>query len=115
MRPFYRFHSLTVIIMLLAIGPLLRLNMNPPTDWKKELVNNQREAPENLNPITRAMFYKGCPVSPCQFCVFHGMKWHPEESHLVDLPLLINLCVLVVVGLFTGILAEWCIRRIKAR
>src|SRR5262249_1184374 len=48
---------LRVFFPVLAVVSLSWLNMHPPTDWKLQLVNNQREAPENLDPITKAFFY----------------------------------------------------------
>jgi hypothetical protein len=108
-------HSVTFFVVFITMFLLLWLNFNPPIDWERELGNNQLKAPENLDSITKQMFYKGWPFSPCMFCTFHGMRWHPEEGGGVHLALLIDFLVLVVLTVVSGVISEWSIRGILKR
>ena len=37
-------------------------------------------APDRLDFVTKGMFFRGWPLSPCMICLYHGMRFHPEEG-----------------------------------
>jgi hypothetical protein len=36
------------------------------------------DAPEELDPITKAMFYRGWPLAPFMVCLVHGLRFHAK-------------------------------------
>ena len=79
-------HLTTTILLTLLTGILLWANLRT-TVWQEEL--GGIDAPTGLDSITKAMFWRGWPLSPCMVCLIHGMKFHPSG---------IEGCVLVVDG-----------------
>src|SRR5690242_17622026 len=67
-------HRTTAILLTLLTGILLWANLRE-SGWEAEW--GGPIAP-GLDPITRAMFWRGWPLSPFMFCLFHGMKYHPS-------------------------------------
>jgi hypothetical protein len=110
-----RLHYLTVIIVIIAVCPLLWLNTHPPTDWKLLTANNQLHPPKTLDPLSKAMFYKGWPLSPCMFCSLRNLRWDPDDVGGVYFALLIDIGVILVVGVVSGLISEFCIRRFQKR
>ena len=49
---------------------------------------NER-APEGLDPVTKAMFYRGWPLAPFMVCLVHGLRFHSSG---------VEGCVLVLDG-----------------
>jgi hypothetical protein len=87
-------HLTTTILLTLLTGILLWANLRP-TVWQ-EGFGGEIDAPTGLDPITKAMFWRGWPLSPCMICLIHGMKFHPSG---------IEGCVLLFDGaLFLGAL-----------
>jgi hypothetical protein len=97
-----RVHLPTVIILTLVGGVLLWLNLQP-TKYQ-DLMNML--PPDDLDPITRALFYRGWPLSPFMLCPVHGMKYHPEDG-----PTSLALVLLAALGC----ISEWWIRRGRAK
>ena len=64
----------TAILLALLACALLWANLRP-TGWQAEFGG---DCPPALDPITKAMFWRGWPLSPCMFCLFHGMRFHPS-------------------------------------
>jgi hypothetical protein len=69
-------HLTTTILLTLLTGILLWANLRP-TVWQEEF-GGGIDAPTGLDPITKAMFWRGWPLSPCMICLIHGMKFHPS-------------------------------------
>src|SRR4029077_15926572 len=66
-------HRTTAILLTLLTGVLLWANLRP-TGWQEEF--GGVDSPLELDPITKAMFWRGWPLSPFMFCLIHGMKFH---------------------------------------
>src|SRR3954465_13945119 len=67
-------HRTTAILLTLLTGILLWANLRP-TVWQEEFGGGS-DAPTGLDPITKAMFWRGWPLSPFMFCLIHGMRFH---------------------------------------
>jgi hypothetical protein len=80
-------HFATTIALTLLTGILLWANLRP-TVWQEDF-GGGIDALTGLDPITKAMFWRGWPLSPCMVCLIHGMKFHPSG---------IEGCVLVLDG-----------------
>jgi hypothetical protein len=101
-HPVYR---ITAILLILLTGVLLWANLRP-TGWQEEF--GGIVSPLELDPITKAMFWRGWPLSPCMVCLFHGMRLHPSG---VEQFLLVFDGALFVVALFaTKAVCERCLR-----
>jgi hypothetical protein len=68
-------HLTTTILLTLLTGILLWANLRP-TGWRESL--GGIDTPTGLDPITKAMFWRGWPLSPCMICLMTGMKLHPS-------------------------------------
>ncbi len=102
-----RVHLPTAILLTLVAGTLLWANLRP-TRWQKDL--GSLLPPDRLDFVTKGMFFRGWPLSPCMICLYHGMRFHPEEG-AVPLALVFDgvafaLALCVVRGV-----CEFCIRR----
>ena len=98
-------HRTTAILLTLLTGVLLWANLRP-TGWQEEF--GGVDSPLELDPITRAMFWRGWPLSPCMICLVHGMKFHPSG---VEQCVLVFDGALFMVALFaTKALCERCLR-----
>lgn len=98
-----RVHLATAILLTLATGILLWANLRP-TGWQEEF---GVDTPAELDPITEAMFWRGWPLSPCEVCLVHGMKFHPSG---VQWALVVD-AVLFVAALLAGkAVCERCLR-----
>jgi hypothetical protein len=68
-----RVHLTTGVILVLIAGTLLWANLRP-TRWQGEF--GGVAAPAELDPITKAVFWRGWPLSPCMLSLIHGVKFH---------------------------------------
>ena len=78
-------HPTTAILLTLLTGVLLWANLRN-SGWQE--VWNER-APEGLDPVTKAMFYRGWPLAPFMVCLTHGLRFHSSG---------VEGCVLVLDG-----------------
>jgi hypothetical protein len=78
-------HPTTAILLTLLTGVLLWANLRA-SGWQE--VWNER-APEGLDPLTKAMFYRGWPLAPFMVCLVHGLRFHSSG---------VEGCVLVLDG-----------------
>src|SRR4051794_26222022 len=62
----------TAILLTLLTGVLLWANLRN-SGWQE--VWNE-DAPEGLDPVTKAMFYRGWPLAPFMICPIHRMQFH---------------------------------------
>lgn len=97
-------HLTTAALLTLVTGALLWANLRP-TGWQREF---GLATPTQLDPIAKAMFWRGWPLSPCMVCLIHGMKFHPSGEQWAVLTFD---GVLFVVALFTAkAVCERCLR-----
>ena len=78
-------HPTTAILLTLLTGVLLWANLRD-SGWQE--VWNER-APEGLDPVTKAMFYRGWPLAPFMVCLIHGLRFYSSG---------VEGCVLVLDG-----------------
>jgi uncharacterized membrane protein HdeD (DUF308 family) len=102
-------HRTTAILLTLLTGILLWANLRP-SGWQEEFGG---ESPPELDAITRTMFWRGWPLSPCMFCLMHGMRFHPSG---IERCVLIFDGVLFLVALFAAkAVCESCLRWLQHR
>ncbi len=65
--------------------------------------------PEGLDPITKAMFWRGWPLAPFMVCIIHGNRFRPDG--LEKWPLIFDWLVLVVVLSLARFVSERCSQR----
>ena len=66
-------HPTTAILLTLLTGVLLWANLRN-SGWQE--VWNER-APEGLDPVTTAMFYRGWPLAPFMVCIIYFNRFRP--------------------------------------
>jgi hypothetical protein len=69
-------HPTTAILLTLLTGVLLWANLRP-TAWQEEFGGGV-DCPPGLDPVTRAMFWRGWPLAPFMVCLVHGLQFHPS-------------------------------------
>jgi hypothetical protein len=102
-------HRTTAILLTLLTGVLLWTNLRP-TGWQEEFGNTV--SPLELDPITKAMFWRGWPLSPCTVCLFHGMRFHTNGVQCV---LVLDGALFVVALFATKAVCERCLRWLQLR
>src|SRR3954466_14163243 len=104
-------HQTTVILLALLTGNLLWANLRPSV-WQEEF-GGPIDASTWLDPITKAMFWHGWPLSPCMICLFHGMRFRPSG---IEGCVLVFDGVLFLVALFAAkAVCESCFRWLQHR
>ncbi len=98
-----RVHLPTGIVVTLVAGTLLWLNLTP-TKWKEQF---HEVPPDYLDPVSKAMFWRGWPVGPWMIC------WHQNLSvRRGGQGAIIFDGVFFVIVLFAARVAcEWCVRK----
>src|SRR5262249_952826 len=66
-----------------------------------------------VDPLTQFFFYRGWPLSPCQICLFHGMRFRPEEGFPVGSALVFDVGVAGLALLGGAVLCELVVRRLR--
>ncbi len=100
-----RVHLATGVLLAMIAGTLLWANLRS-TGWQWEF---GLATPTQTDPITKAMFWRGWPLSPCMVCLQHGMRFHPEQS-AVQVALVVDGVLFVVALLAVRIACELCFR-----
>ena len=67
-------HPITAILLILLTGVLIWANLRP-TALQQDFAG---ESLPGLDPVTRAMFFRGWPLAPCMVCLVHGLRFHPN-------------------------------------
>src|SRR6266436_4783196 len=105
-----RIHRATIIGMTVVGLLLLWLNMRTP-EWAKAY--NTNSPPEDVDPLTRLLFFRGWPFTPCGYCVLSG-KWHTDRY--AQMAAMADVAVFLLAVVTTGMICEWFWhRRGKAR
>ncbi len=65
-------HPATAVLLTLLTGVLIWANLRP-TALQAEFAG---ESLPGLDPVTKAMFFRGWPLSPCFFCLIHRLRFH---------------------------------------
>jgi hypothetical protein len=85
-------HPATAIILTLLTGVLIWANLRP-TAWQEDFGGSE-QSPPGLDPVSRAMFFRGWPLAPCMFCLIHSLRFH--RSGIEPLVLVFDGVVFVV-------------------
>jgi hypothetical protein len=102
-------HRTTAILLTLLTGIMLWANLRP-SGWQEEFGG---DSPPELDAMTRAMFWRGWPLSPCMVCLIHGMRFRP--SGIEGCVLVFDGFVFVVAIFATRAVCERCLRRLQHR
>ena len=65
-----RVHLVTGLLLTLVAGTLLWANLRP-SGWEREF---NEMPPDNLDPVTKSMFYRGWPVGPWMLCYHQNLS-----------------------------------------
>jgi hypothetical protein len=103
-------HRTTAILLTLLTVVLLWANLRP-TVWQEDF-GGGIDAPTGLDPITKAMFWRGWPLSPCMVCLIHGMRFHTNGVQCV---LVLDGALFVVALFATKAVCERCLRWLQLR
>src|SRR6266446_471627 len=95
----------TMSCSVAAGAVLLWLNLRIP-GWLEEYRYNTNRPPESLDPITKFMFFRGWPFTPCGYCYSNLSGWHPDG--IVQLAAFADILVSILVLAITGVICEWC-------
>jgi len=97
-------HPITAILLAMLTGVLLWANLRRngwPDVWGGGIHGN-------LNPVQRAMFWRGWPFCPFMFCRTRGMTYHPDGLELCAL--IFDGVIFVVALLLAKVVSERCLR-----
>lgn len=100
-------NRLPTICSLVAVGGiLLWLNLRIPGPVAEAF--NTNRPPEDVDPITKFLFFRGWPFTPCEYCYFSLSGWHPDGY--VQLAAFADVLIFVLVLAITSVTCEWCCR-----
>jgi hypothetical protein len=95
---------MTVFILALLTGAWIWANLRA-SGWQ-EVFNEG--APRGLDPVTKAMFWRGWPLAPCMVCIIYFNRIQP--SGLEGSVLVIDWIVLLIVLFLARFVCERCSR-----
>lgn len=97
---------LTKCFLLIVAGLLLWLNLRIP-GWVHEFRFNTNNPPATLDPITKFLFFRGWPFTPCGYCDGNLSGWHPERSSgFVQSAAFADVVIFFLVLAIAGVLCE---------
>lgn len=103
-------HLATGLIMVPTAGLLVWANLQE----SRAAHDLGHDVPPELDPVTGYFFYRGWPLSPCWFCLTHGMRFRPDGSPLW-LILVLDLVVAGLVLFAVAFLCNWIIEWLRSR
>ena len=74
----FRLHWPTAVVLTVVAGGILWLNVRP-TQLEERLMMRSLP-PDELDPLTYRLFYRGWPLPPFMFCGERGMEWDPHNG-----------------------------------
>ncbi len=98
-------HLTTTILLTLLTGILLWANLRPSV-WQE--VWGGFDTPTELDPITKAMFWRGWPLSPFMICI-DGLKY--RHVNISFIALVFDGALFLVALFTTKVVCEGCLRR----
>lgn len=102
-------HRTTIITLTLLTGILLWANLRT-SGWQEVMNENP---PEGLDPVTKAMYWRGWPLAPVMLCLVHGNRIRPGGGE--GLALVFD-GVLFLVAIFAAkAVCESCFRWLQHR
>ncbi len=95
---------ITVFLLALITGPWIWANLRD-SGWQEEWGG---DIPEGLDPVTKAMFYRGWPLAPFMFCIIYFNRFRP--GGLEGLVLVFDWLVLIAALTLARFVCERCFR-----
>jgi hypothetical protein len=105
-----RLHRRTYLAMVAIAIPLVWLNLRINPEARSAF--NIDNAPNDVDPVTRFLFFRGWPFTPCMYCFLSG-KWHPDAT--VQMAAFADLLILIGGVIIVGFIYEWYFRRRHGR
>lgn len=105
-----KFHLATFVSMALVAGGLLGANLRVNSAC---MDFGGMQTLSGVGPLTEFFFYRGWPLSPCQMCLFHGMRFRPEGGGPVGLALALDIVVAGLALLGVAGSCELVVRRLR--
>jgi len=102
-----RVHPATGILLTLVAGTLLWANLRT-TGWAREF---DLRPLDQLDLVTKSMFYRGWPLCPWMFCGWRHMQFDPNGSSLAGGALVLDGVVFAIALFVTRIASELCFQR----
>jgi hypothetical protein len=102
-----RVHLTTGILLTLVAGTLLWANLRP-TRWERLL---DELPPDQLDVVTKGMFYRGWPLSPFMLCWRRHMHFDPGGDGLSTGALVLDGVVFAAALFVVRGVSELCFRR----
>ncbi len=96
---------ITALFLTLFTGAWIWANLRT-SGWQE--VFNQ-DPPEGLDPVTRAMYWRGWPLAPAMLCLIHGNRIRPGGGEV--LALAFDWVVLFAALSLAGFVCKRCSRR----
>jgi len=96
---------LTVVFLSLLTGAWIWANLRD-SGWQEEWGN---DFPEGLDPVTKAMFYRGWPLAPFMVCIIYFNRFRP--GGLEGLVLVFDWLVLIAALSLARFACEQCCHR----
>jgi len=93
---------ITVFFLALLTGAWIWANLRA-SGWQEEWGG---DIPEELDPVTKAMFYRGWPLAPFMFCIIYFNRFRP--GGLEGLVLVFDWLVLIAALSLARFVCERC-------
>ncbi len=101
-----KIQTITVSALFAAGGVLLWLNMQIPDRIAN--LHNINRTPDEIDPLTKLLFYRGWPFHPSDYCVFGLSNAHPDWK--VQLAAFMDVIIFLFALTITGVVFEVCCR-----
>jgi len=101
-RPLRPVRPITVFFLALLTGAWIWANLHD-FGWEEEWGN---DFPEGLDPVTKAMFYRGWPLAPFMLCLVYFNRFHAGGG--VGLVLVFDWLVLIAALSLARFVCERC-------
>ena len=100
----------TAFFLALLTGVWVWANLRT-TGWQEVWGN---DIPEGLDPVTKAMFYRGWPLAPFMLCVIHRNRFSPGGSLALVFDWLVLFAALCLARFVCERCFHWRDRRTRA-
>ncbi|QEH35594.1 hypothetical protein OJF2_41470 [Aquisphaera giovannonii] len=107
--PLSEVHLATYVSTTLVAGGLLGANLRV-NSIARDFLDMGVEAVWGVDPLVQFYFFRGWPLSPCMFCLIHGMRFR-GAGFAVGLALGLNLAVAGLILMGVAIVGELLMRR----
>ncbi|MHB1559986.1 MAG: hypothetical protein ACYC61_21250 [Isosphaeraceae bacterium] len=103
------FHLATAMVLVATAALLAWANLQV----SRAARDFNYDVPPDVDPVTQYFFYRGWPLSPCWFCLVHGMRFH--AAFPLFLVLVFDLAVAQLALFAVARVGNWTIERLRRR